>query len=165
MVVFKYVLPLMLAATHLAYADCIPFFDAAKHIGETRCVTGKVFNIEQGAGGHHYLDFCEDYRVYPFTVVIFAGDLRHVGDVRRLKGNVVEIHGAVKEYDGRAEIILREARQLTGDAASIPPLPKNYDVEKKGHYSAGRIRYPKAARKTSKKQKGPVQTEEIDLPE
>jgi hypothetical protein len=151
--------------TGSAMAECIPFYDAAKHVGETRCVTGKVFDIQQGAGGHHYLDFCEDFRACPFTVVIFSGDLRHVGDVRKLKGNVVEIHGDVREYDGRAEIILREARQLSGEAGKIPALPKNYDVEKKGRYSAGRISYAKAARKTTKKQKSPIQTEEIDVPE
>jgi hypothetical protein len=138
--------------TGFAAADCIPFSEAGKHIGEERCVTGKVFKVEQGAGGHHYLDFCEDFRVCPFTVVIFRGDLKHVGDVRSLTGSVVEIHGPVKEYDGRAEIILRESNQLTGNLPHIPPLPKNYDVEKKGRYSAGTIQYPKAARKTTRKQ-------------
>jgi hypothetical protein len=141
-----------MALAPLALADCIPFSEAHKFIGEERCVTGKVFKVEQGAGGHHYLDFCEDYRVCPFTVVIFRGDLKHVGDVRSLTGSVVEIHGPVKEYDGRAEIILRESNQLTGDLPHIPALPKNYDVEKKGHYSAGTIQYPKAARKTTRKQ-------------
>jgi hypothetical protein len=43
-------------------------------------------------------------------------------------------------YDGRAEIILNRVTQLTGGSTLIPPLPKNYDVEKQGHYSAGRIR-------------------------
>ena len=132
-------------------AECVPFHEARKHIGETRCVTGKVFRIEQGNKGVHYLDFCEDYRVCPFTVVIFAGDLRHVGDVRHLQGKVVEIHGPVKEYDGRAEIILSESRQLGKDGAAIPPLPKNYDVEKKGRYSAGTFSRARTSSKTSKK--------------
>jgi hypothetical protein len=152
-----------LLLSNLAAADCIPFSEAGKFIGETRCVTGKVFNVEQGAGGHHYLDFCEDYRVCPFTVVIFRGDLKHVGDVRSLKGSVIEIHGPVKEYDGHAEIILREASQLGGPLARIPPLPKNYDVEKKGRYSAGKISYPKAARKTARKQQTrPIPTGETE---
>jgi len=64
-------------------------------------------------------------------------DLKSVGDVRQLQGRIVEIHGQVKEYDGRAEIILEEYRQLSGSTARIPPLPKNYDVENKGRYSAG----------------------------
>ena len=150
-------------AGDLALADCLPFSEAGKHVSETRCVTGKVFNIEQGAGGHHYLDFCEDYGVCPFTVVIFRGDIKHVGDIRSLEGKVVEVHGPVKEYDGRAEIILQEAGQLTGDATRIPPLPKNCDVEKKGSYSARRISFPKSPRKTARKNQGrPTATGEID---
>ncbi len=73
----------------------------------------------------------------PFTVVVFASGLKDVGDVRRLEGRSIEIHGAVKLYDGRAEIILNRISQITGGAAMIPPLPKNYDVENRGHYSAG----------------------------
>jgi hypothetical protein len=34
----------------------------------------------------------------------------------------------VKQYDGMAEIILEEYRQLGGAGARIPPPPKNYDV-------------------------------------
>lgn len=159
----KSLLPLGIIFARLASADCIPFSEASKYVGETRCVTGKIFNVQQGAGGHHYLDFCEDYQACPFTVVIFRGDLKHVGDVRSLKGSVVEIHGPVQEYDGRAEIILRESSQLKGDLPRLPPLPKNYDVEKKGHYSAGKISHPKAARKTTRKsQTRPIPTGETE---
>jgi hypothetical protein len=82
--------------------------------------------------------------------VIFPRDLKSVGDVRQLQGRLVEIHGQVKEYDGRAEIVLEESRQLSGAGTKIPPLPKNYDVEKKGRYSAGTFSHPKPARKTTK---------------
>ena len=64
---------------------------------------------------------------------------------------MIEVHGPVKEYDGRAEIVLREARQLSGEMAKIPSLPKNYDVERQGHYSAGKFSHPESGRKTSKK--------------
>jgi hypothetical protein len=32
--------------------------------------------------------------------------------------------------------------QLTGGSTLIPPMPKNYDLEKQGHDSAGRMRPP-----------------------
>jgi hypothetical protein len=146
--------PLLLAAGLLssyARADCLPFEEARKHVGEIKCITGKVVRVKQGNRGVHFLDFCDDYRLCPFTVVIFPGDLKSVGDVRQLQGKLIEIHGQVKEYDGRAEIILEEYRQLSGSTARIPPLPKNYDVEKKGRYSAGKFSHPKAGRKTTKK--------------
>jgi hypothetical protein len=135
----------------LIFSECIPFDQAQQHVGETRCITGKVVRIEQGMRGVHYIDFCEDYRLCPFTAVIFPSDLKSVGDVRQLQGRVVEIHGPVKEYDGRAEIVLQDERQLGGDVASIPALPKNYDVGKQGHFSAGKFSHPKARHKSRKK--------------
>lgn len=154
-------LGLLICLSPSALADCIPFTSAPSHIGETRCVTGKVLGVQEGAKGVHYLDFCDNFQTCSFTVVIFSSDLRHIGDIWQLKDRTVEIHGPVKEYDGRAEIILREARQLKGEAARIPPLSKTFDVERKGRYSAGRISYPKSSRQPARKRQGrPVQTEE-----
>jgi hypothetical protein len=160
---------LLLAATMLlatdACSDCIAVPEAKKHIGEVKCVAGVVVRVKQGARGAHFLDFCDDFRLCPFTVVIFPKDLKSVGDVRQLQGRLVEIHGQVKEYDGRAEIILEEYRQLSGAGARIPPLPKNYDVEKKGRYSAGTFSHPKAKRKTTKRQPAEVITQSPEDPE
>jgi len=136
----------------LSSAECIPITDAKNHVGEIRCVSGMVYRVEQGERGVHFLDFCEDYRTCPFTVVVFPSDLRNVGDIRQLKGKTVEIHGPVKEYDGRAEIILAETRQLGDEGKRIPPMPKSYDVENRGHYSAGTFRAPKAKKTYKKRQ-------------
>src|ERR1700740_901409 len=138
-----------------AASSCIPFADAQKHIGANRCITGKVLQVKLGNGGVHFFDFCEDFRVCPFTVVVFPGDLKQVGDVRQLKGKQIEIEGEVKGYDGRAEIVLRRLGQLRGDAAHIPPLPKRYDVERHGKYSAGTISRPRRAKSSTKKSKPP----------
>lgn len=146
-------LPLLLALIFPAFlaADCIPIAEARQHIGEERCVTGKVIRVKHGSRGVTFFDFCQDSMVCPFTVVVFPHDLRNVGDVHQLQNKVIEVHGHVKEYDGRAEIILQEFRQLGGEGRRIPPLPKNYDVENKGHYSAGRFSLPRAPHKVSKK--------------
>ncbi|HLV86153.1 MAG TPA: hypothetical protein VKV39_04195 [Candidatus Sulfotelmatobacter sp.] len=138
---------LLLSSASFA-SDCITFREAGGHIGESRCVTGKVLRVKVGAKGVHFLDFCEDQMSCPFTVVVFSHDLKDVGDVRRLEGRTIEVHGAVKSYDGRAEIILSRISQISGGAAMIPPLPKNYDVENRGHYSAGRLRPTKKPAKT-----------------
>ncbi|MGH9547239.1 MAG: hypothetical protein ACRD23_18685 [Terriglobales bacterium] len=148
-----------------AWGDCLPIAEARKHVGEIKCVTGTVVRVKPGARGVHFLDFCDDYRLCPFTVVIFARDLKSVGDVRQLQGRMIEIHGKVKEYDGRAEIILEEYRQLSGAGARIPPLPKSYDVEKKGRYSAGTFSHSKSKRKTSQKQAPNIITQEPEDPE
>src|SRR5258708_17136613 len=80
-----------------------------------------------------------------------ATDLKDGGHARALDGEVFEIQGPGKLYDGRAEIILNRVSQLTGGSTLIPPLPKNYDVEKRGHYSAGRMRPTKKPKKTKAK--------------
>jgi hypothetical protein len=139
---------LCLATPLFGASDCLPIREAKQHVGETKCVMGKVLRVKAGARGVHFVDFCEDHMACPFTVVVFPHDLKDVGDVRSLAGQMIEIRGPVKLYDGRAEIILSRVSQLTGGSTLIPPLPKNYDVEKQGHYSAGRLRPPKKPAKT-----------------
>jgi hypothetical protein len=133
-------LVLLFATPVFAVSDCLPIREASQHVGEIKCVMGKVLRVKLGAKGVHYVDFCEDQMACPFTVVVFPHDLKDVGDVRRLVGRMIEIRGPVKLYNGRAEIVLTRVSQLTGGSTLIPPLPKNYDVEKQGHYSAGRMR-------------------------
>jgi len=140
---------MLLIPTALAASDCLPIGEAGKHVGENKCIVGKVLRVKAGARGVHYVDFCEDQMSCPFNVVVFGSDLKDVGDVRRLAGRVIEIRGPVKMYNGRAEIILKRVSQLTGGGTLIPPMPKNYDVEKQGHYSAGSI-HPPAKLKTAK---------------
>src|SRR5690348_726264 len=106
-------------------SGCIPFTDAIHRIGKITCVTGKVLKVTRLNSGTQFLNFCDDYRTCSFQVVVFRGDLKHVGDIRQLQGRTVEIEGEIRMYDGRPEIILRETRQLRGEAARIPPLPKN----------------------------------------
>jgi hypothetical protein len=140
---------------------CIPFDQAQKHIGETQCVRGKVLRVETGSGGVHYLDFCEDYGSCSFSVVVFASDLKRIGDVEQLAGKNIEIRGEVKEYDGRAEIVLENAKQLGGEATRLPPFPKMFDVEQQGHFSAGQSH---ASRKRARTKK-PTPTLPIEVPE
>jgi hypothetical protein len=147
----SWLLALALLVPPVQAADCIPIDQARQHVGEEQCITGRVLRVKQGSRGVTFFDFCEDFRVCPFTVVVFPHDLRGIGDVRQLENKVIEVHGPVKEYDGRAEIVLQQLRQLSGEAARIPALPKNYDVENKGRYSAGKFSLPKPAYKTSKK--------------
>ena len=161
----------LLSATHVFAADCVSFTDARRYIGKTQCISGTIFHVKEGNKGVTFLDFCEDYEVCPFTVVVFASDLRKLGDVRQLKGRSIQINGKVEEYDGRAEIILKNAQQLgeaasllpplSKDAALAPTLPADYDVERQGHYSAGKIKHPKKAKSTAtKKQGAPISPED-----
>src|SRR5512146_2509560 len=110
-IIFRLTLTLaLLAAT--AAADCIPIEEAPRKIGETACVSGKVLRVGESRNGNFFLDFCENYRKCPFVVFVPARSLRDVGDVRQLEGKLIEIHGKIQSYGGRAEIVLKAIRQL-----------------------------------------------------
>ena len=154
---------LILIAPSTRASDCLSIHEAAQHIGETKCVQGTVLKVSVGKKGVHFLNFCEDQMACPFSVVVFANDLKDVGDVRRLAGRIIEIRGTLKMYDSHPEIILSRISQIENGAAMIPPLPKNYDVENRGHFSAGRL-YPGKKPAKAKAQK-PAATATYDDPE
>src|SRR5438105_7247107 len=135
------IIPVLLLTA--AHAGCISPKQARDKIGATACVRAKVVKIIQGEGGRQYLGFCEDQAQCGFTVAVPANNLRDVGDIRTLVCKTVEVHGPVREDNGRAAMVLRDTRQLRGEAAKLPPVPKAYDVEQRGHYRASVPRPPK----------------------
>jgi len=144
--------------------NCLTIAEAGKHIGKAQCVTGTVVHVEQGSHGVTFLDFCAEYRNCPFTVVAFSGDLKKIGDVRQLQGRVVTIQGRIEQYDDRAEIILRHAQQLGESAALLGAMPKDYDVERHGHYSAGSFRASKTKKPKRTTQGPPIPIEDAEDP-
>src|SRR3954469_25482245 len=135
--------------------DCIPFEQAPEFIGKTICVTGRVMKVGQSGRGSMFLDFCNDYRKCPFVVIVFQSNLKNVGDVRALEGKDIEITGKIKEWDDRAEIILKNSGQLEGMTEKLPPVPKTYDAEKRGNYSAGKYSSPRSKHPTHKRNTQP----------
>ncbi len=150
---------------NLAKPDCVPFAEASKHLGTDACVSGTVLKVEDGNNGMMLLHFCKDTKECPFTVVVFPADLKKVGDLRELEGRQIEIRGTIQDYSGRAEMVLRRTQQL-GESAFVvvPQVPTDYDVERQGHYSAGKYSRPKA-KKSNKKQGKPVSIEDPEEPQ
>jgi DNA/RNA endonuclease YhcR with UshA esterase domain len=153
------------SASNPSKHDCVSFAEASKHVGATQCVSGTVLHVEEGSSGVTFLNFCPAPRACPFTVVVFPDDRRKVGDLRQLEGRQIEINGTIQDYDGRAQIILRHTKQL-GESAFVvvPPVPTDYDVERRGHYSAGRYSHPKAKKTKNKKQGPPISIEDPEEP-
>jgi hypothetical protein len=145
--------------------DCVSFAEAGKHVGTTQCVSGTVLQVDDGRDGLTFLNFCKDAKACPFTVIVLPDDLRKVGDIRQLEGRQIEIKGTIEDHDGRAGITLRHTQQL-GEAAFlvIPAVPTEYDVERRGHYSAGRATRHKA-RKKHTKQGRPISIEDPEEPQ
>lgn len=146
------------------FQNCLVVADAQKHVGKANCVTGTVVRVEEGNNGVTFLDFCADYHSCPFAVVVFRADLRALGDVRQLQGRTVSIKGRIEEYDGRAEIILRHPQQLGDSAGKLTALPKDYDVERQGHYSVGTFRPAKSKKARNKDEGAPVSIEDPEVP-
>jgi DNA/RNA endonuclease YhcR with UshA esterase domain len=144
--------------------DCLPIAEASKHVRKQTCVSGTVIRVEEGSHGVTFLDFCVEYRSCPFTVVVFPGDLRRIGNVHQLQGRVVRIQGRIEEYDDRAEIVLRHAQQLGDDAKLLTAVPKEYDVERQGHYSAGTFRATKAKKAKRTVQGPPISIVDAEEP-
>ena len=150
-----------------ALAACKPVTEAHKYVGDSVCITGKVLKVARSPrSGTHFLNFCDDYRNCPFTVVIFAKDLQRVGDVRQLEGKTIEIYGKVKDYKGQAEIILNDVRQLRGESAKLPKAPNEYDAANRGRFSAGSLHGASDRKKREKKPpRGPTETEQPEDPQ
>ena len=142
-------LGMVLLSASVAGAECLAIEKAPELVGKTACIRGTVVKAVASRTGSFHLDFCADYRNCPFTVYVPAASLRNVGDVRELEGKQIEVQGKVQRYDGRAEIILKELRQLRGEAARIPPMPKTFDVERHGNFSAGTFKTPKSSTSTT----------------
>jgi DNA/RNA endonuclease YhcR with UshA esterase domain len=144
----------ILCISSFASAKCFDFKEAPKKINEEVCITGKVVKVSRSPrSGTTFLNFCDDYRDCPFSVVVFPKDMANVGDVEKLEGQTIEIFGLVKDYKGQAEIVLNNSVQLKGESAKIPPAPKKFDAESKGNASAGSATKPTHAK--DKKPKKP----------
>ncbi|HXZ80261.1 MAG TPA: hypothetical protein VEG30_10050 [Terriglobales bacterium] len=151
----------LVASASLASAGCVTVNDAGQKIGAITCVTGKVLKVDQSNSRAFFLDFCEDHRRCPFTVVVFPRHLRDVGDIRELEGKDIEIHGEVQQWMGKAEIVLRDARQLHG--GSLPPVPKTYDVARQGKYNPGQFRKAKTSKSSTTKPKKATGPDELGI--
>ena len=145
-------------------AECLTVAEASKRIGKKSCVRGTVIRVEEGHNGVTFLDFCTDYHSCPFTVVVFRGDLPSVGDVHQLQGRTITIQGRIEEYDDRAEIVLSHPQQLGDSASHLTALPKEYDVERQGHYSAGTFHPSKAKKAKRARQEAPLSLEDPEVP-
>jgi hypothetical protein len=91
---------------------CVDITAAGPLVGQPGCVTGRILRVYSSRNGNTFLDFCADYKSCPFTSVVFSEDRAKFGDLGALKGRKVELRGLVTEYQGRAEIVIRDQNQI-----------------------------------------------------
>lgn len=134
-----------------AFSQCISISDAAQHVGKKTCVAAKVLTVTENENGAFLLNFCPDAQPCPFVVRVFPADFDYVGDVRQLADKEIEITGKIQKWNHVAEIILRDSDQLNREFAKLPPIPKAYDVESRGHVSPGQFKGNKTTKRSEKK--------------
>ncbi|GAC1661707.1 MAG: hypothetical protein NVS9B7_29740 [Flavisolibacter sp.] len=91
--------------------------DAAKHMGQTLTVCGKVLGgvfLEHSNGSPILMNMGADYPNNPFTVVVYKSDRASFSykPEEYLKGKTICVTGLVKLFKGKAEIIVTNENQI-----------------------------------------------------
>ena len=102
----------------LAYAQStISASEAAKHIGETATVCGKVASTHYAArtrGEPTFIDLDKPYPNQIFTVLIWGSDRPKFGDPEETyQSKNICATGKITEYRGVPEIVANEPSQIT----------------------------------------------------
>ncbi len=90
----------------------IPVSEAAAHIGETMTVEGRIANVFTSDQGNTFLNFGDRHPRQTFSAVIFAREASLFSGVHGLDGRKVQISGRISLYEGKPQIILKDASQL-----------------------------------------------------
>ena len=93
-------------------AATVPCAEAKTHVGQTATVVGPVSGIHVTAKGDAFINLGPEYPDQDFTVVVFADDVPKFEALEGLRGRTVAVTGAIKEYRGKPEIVLKDPAQL-----------------------------------------------------
>ncbi|HKI69601.1 MAG TPA: hypothetical protein VKA67_08435 [Verrucomicrobiae bacterium] len=85
---------------------------AKNHIGEEATVRGKVFGMHVTQKGDVFINFGAAFPNQLFTAVCFQGAIP-TADLKKLNGKTVSVKGKIKDYNGRIEIVLESADQIS----------------------------------------------------
>lgn len=100
--------------TSLSFSQIkIPVDSAAKHIGDSVTICSTVYGVKS-MEKVTFINLGRAYPNSPLTLVIFAKDLINFSDTpEKLYGNKsICVSGAIKEYKGKAEIIVSKPDQI-----------------------------------------------------
>jgi hypothetical protein len=145
--------------------DCVSFAEASKHVGTTQCLSGTVLHVAEGTNGVTFLTFSEDHKTCPFTVVVFPDDLKKWATFSSSKAEWLKSKVRFKiTTDVRRSSCVTRNNSAKARSSSFLWRPTDYHVERRGHYSAGKSSHPQA-KKTAKKQGGPISIEDPGEPQ
>jgi DNA/RNA endonuclease YhcR with UshA esterase domain len=98
-------------------AQALAAVEAARHVGRSATVCGEVVTATYASRSRGQPTFLNLDRPYPnqvFTVVIWGEDRKAFGRPEvELLGKVICVTGRIEQYQGRPQIVAREAKQIT----------------------------------------------------
>jgi DNA/RNA endonuclease YhcR with UshA esterase domain len=100
----------------LAIAQTGPTYtptEAAKHVGETATVTGKVDGFHQSGKGNIFLNMGGAYPNQAFTAFIPSGSAPQFSNAQQYDGKTVSVSGKIQLYKGKPEIIVNSPSQIS----------------------------------------------------
>jgi DNA/RNA endonuclease YhcR with UshA esterase domain len=96
-----------------ALAETIPATEAKNHVDKDATVEGVVSEVHHAASGRAiFIEIGGHYPSNPFSAVVFKDRFNKFPTVDSLAGKTVDVTGRIKEYRGRAEIVLDDPEQL-----------------------------------------------------
>jgi hypothetical protein len=104
------------AIAALAIAETAPTYtpeEAAKHVGETATVAGRVDDFHQSGKGNIFLNMGGKYPNQAFTAFIPSGSARQFSQAQQYEGQTVAVTGKIQLYKGKPEIIVTSPSQIS----------------------------------------------------
>lgn len=100
----------------LAVAQAAPTYtpeEAAKHVGETATITGRVDSFHQSGKGNIFLNMGGRYPNQAFTAFIPSASASQFTNAQQYDGKTVSASGKIQLYKGKPEIIVTSPSQIT----------------------------------------------------
>jgi DNA/RNA endonuclease YhcR with UshA esterase domain len=87
--------------------------EAAKHVGETATVTGRVDGFRQSGKGNIFLNMGGKYPHQAFTSFIPSSSAAQFSNPQQYEGRTVSVSGKIALYKGKPEIIVTSPGQIS----------------------------------------------------
>jgi DNA/RNA endonuclease YhcR with UshA esterase domain len=87
--------------------------EAAKHVGETATVTGKVDGVNQSARGNIFLDIGGKEPNQAFRVLIPAASAAMFSRPQQFQGRIVAVSGKIALSKGKPQIVVNSPSQIS----------------------------------------------------
>lgn len=95
------------------FAASISDREAGAHVGESVNVEGTVAQVFTSDAGNTFLNFGAAYPRQTFAAVIFKRVGNKFSGAHRWEGKRITVHGVIKIYEGKPEIILNDPDQIS----------------------------------------------------